>query len=637
VTAGRVAARLMFARLFDARPEIHEAIKTSAPVVVIDVPDGNMMDRVASSWKDVLFADAPRLLKATGSVAQREHYDAVYLVVKEQPKAKDKPAAQTEALSGLSLALPFVAISPLGTTHLPEALLKSCTARLEMPRIDAATITRIIRIVTGKPCRDLLEPGVAAKTGLDDLIIAVRFNRTPTECMAELRRLVTAKEATKKSRDLTLDQLHGMAEAVAWAKSTIADLADWKAGKITWDAIDSGVALTGQPGTGKSTFAKVFAAEAGMPIISGTLDKWQSSGEAHLGHLLRAMRQDFDTARAQAPSVLFIDEIDSFPDRSALTHSHRDYVIEVVNGLLEQIDGIAGREGVIVIGASNDLRRCDPALLRAGRLNQIVKIGLPDPGELEKMLRVRLGTDLRDEDLRDMSELAIGLTGADIEKTVKDAQRAARHANRELAISDLRKALVQDDDRPPELKFRSCVHEASHIVVDVLHHGPEDVFATVAVVGGHAGVSVRTKLAPRAGTYEEYRKTLEIILAGRVGEELILGAAGHGAGGDAGSDLQRASTMAAAMAGSVGLAGPTPLVYLGPAKDAHEFISFDKIREAVNVELEKAAASCRELLERNRDAVEQVAHRLLQASRIDGAEVARILDKQASEPSEKTR
>ena len=211
------------------------------------------------------------------------------------------------------------------------------------------------------------------------------------------------------------------------------------------------------------------------------------------------MKQDFDAARAQAPSVIFIDEIDSFPDRGGVTHAHRDYVIEVVNALLEQIDGIAGREGVIVIGASNDLRRCDPALLRAGRLNQIVKIGLPNPVELEKMLRVRLGNDLRDEDLRNISEFAVGMTGADIERVVKDAKRAARQANRPLAMSELREALVEDDDRPAELKFRSCVHEASHIVVDVIHNGPEDVFATVAVVGGHAGASVRTKLAPLAG------------------------------------------------------------------------------------------------------------------------------------------
>jgi cell division protease FtsH len=632
VTSGRVAAQLLFARLFDARPELHQAIKASAPVIIIDVPDGDLMDRVVSTWKDVLFSDTTRLLKASGRTSHREDYDAVYLVVKEQPKAKDKQTAQAEALSGLSLALPFVAISPLGTTHLAEALIKSCTARLEMPRIDAVTIMRVIRIVTGKPCRDLLEADAAAKTGLEDLIIAVRFDRTPAACMAELRRLAAEKEASKKSRDLTLDQLHGMAEAVGWAKSTIADINAWRAGEITWDAVNSSVALTGPPGTGKTTFAKVFAGDAGnLPLILGSLAKWQSSGEAHLGHLLRAMRQDFDAARAQAPSVLFIDEIDSFPDRAGVTHAHRDYVIEVVNALLEQVDGIAaGRDGIILIGASNDLSRCDPALLRAGRFNHIVKISLPHPGELEKMLRVRLGSDLRDEDLRAVSELAIGMTGADIEKVVNDAKRVARQATRNLTISDLRQALVEEDDRPAELQFRSCVHEASHIVVDVIHNGPEDIFATAAVVAGHAGASVRMKLAPRAGTYDDYCKALEIILAGRIGEEMVFGAGSHGAGGASGSDLERATTLAAAMAGSFGLTGPTPLIYLGPAKDAHGFVSLDDIRGAVNAELVQAAKSCRALLELRRESVIQVANHLSEFKRIDGAEVARILDGEAS-------
>lgn len=631
VTAGRVAARLLFARTFDIRPEVRAGMKASAPVVVVDVSDGEMMDRVASTWKDVLFDDSTRLMNVAGSAGKREHYDAVYLVVKEQPKAKDKSAAQTAALSALSLALPFIAISPLGTTHLADAVIKSSTARMAMPRIDPVTIMRVIRIVTGKPCREVLDTDTTAKLSVDDLIIAVRFDRTPSECMRELRRLAAEKESKKKSRDLTLDQLHGMTEAVAWAKSTIVDIDAWRAGEIAWDAVSSSVALTGPPGTGKTTFGAIFAAEAGLKFLPASLAKWQSSGEAHLGHLLRAMRQDFDSARAQAPCVLFIDEIDSFPDRAGVTHAHRDYVIEVVNGLLEQIDGIAGREGLIIIGASNDLRRCDPALLRAGRFNTIVKISLPHPHELEKMLRVRLGADLRDEDLRDVSELAAGMTGADIEKVVNDAKRIARQLQRQLTIDDLRGALVEEDTRPAELKFRSCVHEASHIVVDVIHNGPDDVFATSAVVGSHAGASVRTKLAPRAGTYNEYRKTLEIILAGRVGEEMILGEGSHGAGGESGSDLERATTLAAAMAGSVGLAGPSPLVYLGATRDAQTFVAFGEIRKSVNAELQKAAASCRELLERHRDAVEQVARRLLQVNRIDGAEVAGILNEQTSE------
>ena len=113
---------------------------------------------------------------------------------------------------------------------------------------------------------------------------------------------------------------------------------------------------------------------------------------------------------------------------------------------------------------------------------------------------------------------------------------------------------------------------------------------------------------------------------------MILGQGSHGAGGEPGSDLERATTLAAAMAGSVGLAGPSPLVFLGPTRDAHSFITFREIRESVDFELRQAAASCRELLERHRGAVEIVAHRLSAANRVDGAEVARILKEEASAP-----
>ncbi len=625
-TAGRIAASLMFARLFDERPALLDAVRSGAPVVVIDVPDAEMLGRVSATWRQTLFDNPHLQMDVASKSGRREEFEAVYLVVKEVPKAGDKPKLETAALSALSMALPFVAISPLGTTHLPEAVTKAATDRIEFPRLDPRTIARAIRVVTGKPCREELEPDVASKMTLSDLIVAVRFDRTPAECMVELRRLVRLKDSNKKSRNLTLAQLHGLGEARAWAESAIADIAAWKRGEIGWDAVAKSVAISGPAGCGKTLFAEVFADESGLNLIACSLAKWQSSGEAHLGHLLRAMREDFEAARAQAPSVVFIDEIDSFPDRSRVTHSHRDYVVEVVNALLVEIDGIARLEGVVVMSASNDLSRCDPALLRAGRFDKIVRIGLPDPIELQKMLRVRLGDQLKDENLAGFAELAVGMTGADIERVVKDAKRSARHGNRAMIIDDLRKALVVEDDRSPEQQWRSCVHEASHIVADVVHFGPDDVFATTTVTEARTGMSVRTNFNRGDGTYGEYRKRLEMILAGRTGEELLIGNVSHGSAGVAGSDLEVSTNLAAAMVGSLGLAGPTPLTYLGPQRNARDFLQFAEIRAAVNHELVEASAGCRELLAAHRNAVDAVAKQLLEHGRVDGTEVAPLIE-----------
>lgn len=624
---GLVAARLLFSRIFDRRPALLDALRSGAPAILIDVGDALMLDRVAMVWRSILFESTTRFMDlARDPVKRREDLDALYLVVKEPPKSTSKISLDTTALSMLAFALPLIAISPLARSHLPEAVNAAATDRIDLPPLDATTIVRTIRVVTGKTCPQAIADGTLTHTSIADLDIAVRFDRTPQECLAELRRLNAAKIAKKKSRELTLSQLHGLGEAREWAEAAISDIEAWKRGEISWSAVPSGVALNGPAGCGKTTFAAVFAASAGLNFVSATLAKWQSSGEAHLGHLLRAMRQDFEAARARAPSCLFIDEIDSFPDRTGVTHSHRDYVIEVVNALLAEIDGIAGREGVVIIGASNDIGRCDPALLRAGRLERIVQIDLPDIPELEKMFRVRLGADLVDEDILPIAELAAGMTGADVERVVKDARRAARRdGGRSLVFDDLQRALVEDDDRPHELRWRSCVHEAAHILVDVIHFGPRNIFARVAKMQGRFGMSARRNSGYSSGTTEEYRKRLEVILAGRAAEELICGSASHGAGGAPGSDLDKATALACAMVGSFGLAGPTPLTYLGPARDAGTFLAFAEIRAAVNHELSEAASSCALLLKANRSVLKAIARRLAAHGRIDGAQVATLL------------
>jgi cell division protease FtsH len=510
VTPARAAARLLFARMFDLRPALREAIGSSAPVVLIDVPDPEMLERVLATWQDALFPETARVMEIGASNSgKRDDYDVLYVAVQELPKAKDKSQRNDEALSALSLALPLIAISPAAETHLPEALLKSRPIRLSFPGLDPVTIARTIRIVTGKRCGEFLEVESTAGITPVDLLIAVRFDRTPAECMAELRRLAAEKSVHKRGRDISLDELHGMDEAVAWARSTIRDLEAWRRGEIPWSALDPGACLVGPPGTGKTLFAECFARAARLPVIACPLAQWQGTDEGHLGHLLRAMKRDFDAARARAPCLLFVDEIDSFANRSKLRHAHADYVVEVVNGFIAQLDGIAGREGLIYLAASNDLSRCDPAILRSGRINRIVHVRLPDARDLERMFRVRLAGRLAGEDLEEICLLALGSTGADVERIANDALRFARHANRPLKLADLRRALVSEEDQASSEIRRAAVHEAGHLLAEIVLFGHEAALhAIVARSGERGGATVRTQAPPFAGTYSDYDREL---------------------------------------------------------------------------------------------------------------------------------
>ncbi|MDF0498258.1 AAA family ATPase [Bradyrhizobium yuanmingense] len=620
----RAAAALTFARIFDQRPDVLRSIYEGAPTILIDVADSRMLREVKAVWEDVLADGYP----CPADRRQSTKPDVTFMLVEEAPKPSLLAEYEQIVVEALGRARSIIGISPMARSHLPDILLRAASAHITFPSLDQATIARVIRIATTMRCYELIDDEIAKQITPSDLVIAVRFDRTPGECVAGLRRLYAARQAMKGPRELTLADLHGLGEARAWAESAISDIKAWQAGGIPWSQVPSGIALSGPPGCGKTTFAAVFCHEAGLHMVSATLAKWQSTGEAHLGHLLRAMRKDFEEARANAPSCVFIDEIDSFPIRAGVTHAHRDYVVEVVNALLAEIDGIKGREGVVVIGASNHLARCEPALLRSGRLEKIVKIGLPDIIELERMFRVRLRDDLVHEDLSAIVQLAIGMVGADVERIVKDARRFARQAgNRSLILQDLRNAIVRPDHRSLELRWRHCIHEAGHLLADVILLGPDGAFATMARIGPAGGMSVRTVEPARFfGTPDDYRRRLQVMLAGRAGEEVILGTVSHGAGGQAGlgSDLEEATLLAAEMVGQLGLAGADHLTHLG-AQSVREYLVFDEVRSAIARELTAAAKAVAALLEANRKALENAARHLLDDGRLAGSDAAQII------------
>ncbi|MFQ3451806.1 AAA family ATPase [Bradyrhizobium sp. UFLA01-814] len=443
--------------------------------------------------------------------------------------------------------------------------------------------------------------------------------------MKELRRLVALKDHRNTGRDIELDQIFGMREAVQWAHSSIRDVNAWRRGEISWSAVDHAVCLVGPPGTGKTLFASAYAKAAGAKLIACSLARWQGSDEGHLGHLLRAMRKDFAEARAQAPCVLFVDEIDSFADRSKVRHSHADYAVQVVNAFLAELDGLAGRDGLLFCAASNDVSRCDPAILRPGRFSKVIRIGLPDADELERMFRVRLRGELATARLDDICLLGMGSTGADVERIVADARRFARQDNRDIELADLRRALTGDRDRDQAELERAAVHEAGHLLAEMLLFGEVDcLFAHIAASGDRGGATIRTRTPALQGTYEDYSKRLQVLLAGRVAEKMIFHAYSDGGGGRKGSDLDQGTRLATAMVASLGLVD-TSLLFLGSREDTRELLSYPEVRRAARTELTRAADACRSTLIEHRESLERIAAVLLKNGSLDGVRAAKFL------------
>ena len=208
-----------------------------------------------------------------------------------------------------------------------------------------------------------------------------------------------------------------------------------------------------------------------MPLMMGSLAEWQAAKDGHLGSLLEAMRDRFGAARRLAPCILFIDEIDAFGDRSSFNSRHPDYSIQVVNGLLECLDGIGDREGVVVVAVCNRPGRLDPAIVRSGRLDRTVELQLPDQHGLVRIFRHHLDGDLVEADLSEAALEALGSTGADVARFVRDARRRARQENRPVVLGDLLTSIrggPEADRRSLASRRTVAVHEAGRALLGTL-------------------------------------------------------------------------------------------------------------------------------------------------------------------------
>ncbi|MBD2746625.1 AAA family ATPase [Microvirga sp. BT688] len=433
---------------------------------------------------------------------------------------------------------------------------------------------------------------------------ALRTRASLSRALASLSRVAQAPVAPTESvryarTDPTLAELAGLGEVAEWGQSLVVDWLAYRAKEITWAEMPKGAVMHGNSGTGKTTAAKAIARSCNAPIFIHSLARWQAMG--HLGDLLKAMRKAFDEAKRTAPCILFLDEIDSFGNRSQFIDARNEqYCREVVNGFLECLDGADGREGVVVIGATNYPDKIDPAILRSGRLERLIAIPLPDATARAAILRFHLAGLLEGADLMPLSRRLEGLSGADLEKIVRDARRKARLEKRLVTLDDLNASTPQLIALSEDAYHRTCLHEAAHALVGCLvmsETSNPPLMARVfreAPPGLPAGETMFGRSVAVPLTRAAYLGDITALLAGMAAETLLLGEHCSGSGGRVGSDLHHATRTALAMEASIGMG--QSIAYRGGLND-RDFLSLLNADTDLRARVEETLLFCRKQAE----------------------------------------
>ena len=464
----------------------------------------------------------------------------------------------------------------------------------------------------------------------------LRKMRSPAKAAAALRRLAEAEARPSRSRisEPRVEELHGYGEAREWGLDLARDLADWRTGVLPWADVDRGVLLSGPPGVGKTVFAQALARTCGTHLVLGSIARWQAKG--HLGDMLKAMRAAFDEARSQAPSIMFIDEIDAVGDREQFSDRDRQYCSEVVAGLLECIDGAEGREGVVVIGTANHPDRIDAAVRRPGRLDRHIRIPLPDASARTGILRHHLAGSLSGEDLSLVVEMTAGMAGAGLEQVVRQARRLARRHRRDMTVGDMLETLPPRVPVPEKARWRISVHEAGHAVVGLTEGHGRLVSVEVSRMrhptpdGPRMRAQATWELDDNAAVVnsrEDYLRNICVTLGGIAAERIVFGQATDGAGGGEESDLATATRLAAAVEGSLGLGGS--LTHLATLDHVHLLATKDyTVRKSVEATLQECLKRAEAIVSERKEDVLAVARAVHEREKLTGEEVAEIANRQ---------
>ncbi|AXK72414.1 ATP-dependent zinc metalloprotease FtsH [Lysobacter sp. TY2-98] len=410
--------------------------------------------------------------------------------------------------------------------------------------------------------------------------------------------------------------------------------------------IPRGVLMVGPPGTGKTLLARAIAGEAKVPFFSISGSDFV---EMFVGVGASRVRDMFDQAKKHAPCIIFIDEIDAVGrHRGAGLGGGHDEREQTLNQLLVEMDGFEGGEGVIVIAATNRPDVLDPALLRPGRFDRQVTVGLPDVRGREQILKVHMKKLPLGEDVDAMvvARGTPGFSGADLANLCNEAALfAARDNAKQVHMEHFDKArdkILMGAERRSmamslEEKTNTAYHEAGHAIVGRLVPEHDPVYKVTIIPRGRAlGV---TMYLPEGDRYSYNRTIIESQLCslygGRIAEELIFGPGKVTTG--ASNDIERATKMARNMVTKWGLSELGPItfgeeedeVFLGRSVTQHKNVSDEtarKIDEVVRDILDRAYARSTKILTDNIDKLHAMAKALLEYETIDATQIDAIME-----------
>ncbi|MEA3078089.1 MAG: cell division protease FtsH [Actinomycetota bacterium] len=408
--------------------------------------------------------------------------------------------------------------------------------------------------------------------------------------------------------------------------------------------IPKGVLLVGPPGTGKTLIARAVAGEAGVPFMSVTGSDFM---EMFVGVGASRVRDLFQTARKQAPAIIFVDEIDSIGrKRGAGLGGGHDEREQTLNQMLSEMDGFETTEGIVMMAATNRPDILDPALLRPGRFDRQIVVPLPDLEERLPILQVhckdkRVGPDV---DLELVARGTPGMSGADLSNLVNEAAlHAVRRGADAIAMQDFEAArdrVIMGQRREsmalsPDEKERVAYHEGGHAVLAYVLPSADPVHkVTILPTGMALGVTQQLPMEERHIYPRDYiEDSLCVRMGGRVAELLVYGDLSTGANNDlvGNTELARKMVREWGMSDRVGPMawGSQGAVFLGDdlmhTRDYSDETS-RVIDEEVGRILRVQEARATDLLGEHQDGLRAVAEALLEKETIDGAEVKRLVD-----------